>query len=169
MKNFLRNLVYGGSIVVLFVPLGLHAKIEGTYALEDNEESRYKWTQMELTIEADDEGEYSATLTKKSGEVLLETKDVQVDEKKFEATFTSTSGLGEFDITYAGQIKDKKLSGTISESLFGSEVKLVGRLRTRTKSPLTKKTNSIAREELGLTKRSQRHKLSKQKSKVRIR
>ena len=129
MKNFLRSLFCGIIIAAVFVPLSLLAEIEGTYILEDSEEGRFQWTQPELTIEIDDDGEYSATLTKKSGEVLLDTKEVEIDAREFKATFTTSSGLGEFDITFAGRVKDSKLSGTISESLFGSEVKLVGKLK----------------------------------------
>ena len=150
MKKLLHNLFCGASIVALFVPLSLHAEIEGTYVLEDTEESRYKWTQPELSIEVDDEGEYSATLTKKSGEVLLETENIEVDEKEFKATFTTSSGLGEFDITFAGRVKDSKLSGTISESIFGSEVKFIARFKDEGEISLDKEDEIDREERIGI-------------------
>ena len=150
MKHLLRNLFCGASIVALVASLSLQAEIEGTYVLYDTEESGYKWSQPELRIEVDDEEEYSATLTKKSGEILLDTKDVEVDEKEFKATFTTSSGLGELDITFAGRVTDSKLSGTISESLFGSEVKLVGRLKDENEIRLAKERETDREERVDI-------------------
>ena len=44
-------------------------------------------------------------------------------------TFTISTNMGEMDLVYAGRVEQGKLSGTITESMFGSEVELVGKLK----------------------------------------
>lgn len=128
MKQIVRYLISGLSSFALIASLSVLAEIEGTYELEDTEESRFKWQRPTLTIKLSQEGEYSATLTKNSGEVLLNTDDVEVEKNEFKATFTTTTSLGDLDFTFAGQVNDGKLFGTISESMFSTEVKLAGKL-----------------------------------------
>jgi len=128
MKQIVRYLISGLCSFALIASLSVQAEIEGTYELEDTEESRFKWQRPTLTIKLSQEGEYSATLTKNSGEVLLNTDDVEVEKNEFKATFTTTTSLGDLDFTFAGQVNDGKLFGTISESMFSTEVKLAGKL-----------------------------------------
>ncbi len=128
MKQIVRYLISGLSSFALIASLSVQAEIEGTYELEDTEESRFKWQRPTLTIKLSQEGEYSAILTKNSGEVLLNTDDVEVEKNEFKATFTTTTSLGDLDFTFAGQVNDGKLFGTISESMFSTEVKLAGKL-----------------------------------------
>ncbi|MDE0093369.1 MAG: hypothetical protein OXO49_02575 [Gammaproteobacteria bacterium] len=128
MKQIVRYLISGLSSFALIASLSVQAEIEGTYELEDTEESRFKWQRPTLTIKLSQEGEYSATLTKNSGEVLLNTDVVEVEKNEFKATFTTTTSLGDLDFTFAGQVNDGKLFGTISESMFSTEVKLAGKL-----------------------------------------
>lgn len=135
MKKLLHGLVCGISLVVIAATVSLHAEVEGVYVLEDSDESRFQWKQPELTIKVDDEGEYSATLTKESGEVLLTTQDVEVEQSKFKAVFSMSSDLGEMDITFAGKVIDGNITGTISESMFGSEVKLFANVKTEDATP----------------------------------
>ena len=136
MKNSWRSFVLGISLVFVVTSLSLHAKIDGTYVLEGSEKSRFQWKQPELTIKANDEGEYSATLSKETGEVLLTTQDVEVDDSEFTAVFTMSSDLGDLDITFTGIVVDGKITGTISESMFSSEVKLVANRETEEAIPL---------------------------------
>lgn len=135
MKKLSGSLACGVSLVLIVVSLSLHAKIEGIYVLEESDESRLMWKQRQMTIRVDEEGEYSATLTKETGEVLLTTQDIEVEQNKFKAVFTISSDLGEMDITFAGRVVDGKIDGTISESLFGSEVKLVANVKTKDTTP----------------------------------
>ena len=135
MKELLHSLVCGISLLLIVASHALHAEIEGTYVLDDSDESRFKWKQPELTIKIDDEGEYSATLTKESGEVLLTAQDVEVEQSNFKALFSMSSDLGEIDITFAGKIDGGKITGTISESMFGSEVKLIANVKTENLTP----------------------------------
>lgn len=128
MKQIVRYLISGISSFALIASLSVLAEIEGTYELEDTEESRFKWKRPTLTIKLSQEGEYSATLTKNSGEVLLDTHDVEVEKNEFKATFTTTTSLGNLDFTFAGRVNDGKLFGTISESMFSTEAKLAGKL-----------------------------------------
>lgn len=136
MKNLRRSSVCGISLVLIVTALSLHAKIDGTYVLEGSEESRFQWKQPEFTIKTDDEGEYSATLTKGTGEVLLTTQDIEVEDSKFTAVFTMSSDLGDLDITFTGLVVEGEIIGTISESMFSSEVKLVANLKTEDAIPL---------------------------------
>ena len=138
MKNSWRSLVCGITLVFIVTSLSLHAEVDGTYVLEGSEKSSFQWKQPELTIKADDDGKYSATLTKGTGEVLLTTQDIEIDDSEFTAVFTMSSDLGDLDITFTGIIVDGKITGTISESMFSSEVKLVANLKTEEAIPLRK-------------------------------
>ncbi len=135
MEGSLHRFLSGVSFIVLIASVSIYAQVEGTYVLEDSEESRFKWKQPELTIKASDDGGYSAVLTESSGEVLLQSKEVEVDGQEFNAIFTLSSDLGDLEITYAGRVDSGTLSGTITESMFGTEVKLVGKLKTTDESP----------------------------------
>lgn len=148
MKKLLHSLVCGVNLVLIVASLSLHAEIEGTYVLDDSDESRFKWQQPELTFTLDEEGDYSATLTKGSGEVLLTTQDVEVDQHEFKAIFTMSSGLGEMEITFAGKVNDGKIKGTISESMFGSEVKLLAVVKTEDTTPNQETARSDQEDEL---------------------
>ncbi|MCY3541334.1 MAG: hypothetical protein OXH31_05435 [Gammaproteobacteria bacterium] len=129
MESFLHRFMIGVGFILLTASVSIYAQVEGTYVLEDSEESRFKWKQPELTIKASDDGEYSAVLTESSGEVLLQSKEVEVDGQEFNAIFTLSSDLGDLEISYAGRVDSGTLSGTIVESMFGTEVKLVGKLK----------------------------------------
>lgn len=128
MKQILRYLFSGLSCIAVIAALSVQADVEGTYILEDTDESRFKWQRPTLTIKLSQEGEYSATLTKNSGEILLDTHDVEVDKDEFKATFTTSTSLGDLEFTFAGRVNDGKLFGTISESMFSTQVKLAGKL-----------------------------------------
>lgn len=130
MRISLHRILCGISLVALIASVSIFAEVEGTYVLEDSEESRFKWKQPELTIKADDDGGYSAVLTESSGEILLDSEEVEVDGQEFKAIFTLSSDLGDLNITYAGQVENGSLTGTITESMFGTEVKLVGNLKS---------------------------------------
>lgn len=135
MTKFLNQVLCGAGLLALTASVSVFAEIEGTYILEDSEESRFKWRQPELTIKVDDEGQYSATLNKGSGELLLATSDVEIDQGEFKAVFTMSSTLGDLNITFAGRVVDGTMTGTISESMFSSEVKLAGELKTEASVP----------------------------------
>ncbi|MYF38648.1 MAG: hypothetical protein F4219_07790 [Gammaproteobacteria bacterium] len=143
MTKFLNQVLCGAGLLALTASVSVFAEIEGTYILEDSEESRFKWRQPELTIKADDEGQYSATLKKGSGEVLLETSDVEVDQREFKAVFTMSSTLGDLNVTFAGSVVDGKMTGTISESMFSSEVKLTGDLQAEAHIPHQEDTEIV--------------------------
>lgn len=128
MKQILRYLISGLSCFAVIAALSVQADVEGTYILEDTDESRFKWQRPTLTIKLSREGKYSATLTKNSGEILLDTSDVEVDKDEFKATFTTSTSLGDLEFTFAGRVNDGKLFGTISESMFSTQVKLAGKL-----------------------------------------
>ena len=130
MDCSVRRLLCGVGFSLVMFSVSIFAGVEGTYVLEDSEESRFKWKQPELTIKAEDEGGYSAELTDSSGEVLLDSEEVEVDGQEFKATFTLSSDLGNLNIKYAGLVKNGDLTGTITESMFGTEVKLVGKLKS---------------------------------------
>ncbi|MYD44914.1 MAG: hypothetical protein F4W92_00970 [Gammaproteobacteria bacterium] len=135
MTSSLCRFLCGVSLVVFVASVSIFAEVEGTFVLEDSEESRFTWKQPELTIRADDEGRISAVLTDSSGDILLESEEVEVDGQEFKAIFTLSSDLGEFTIKYAGQVENGNLTGAITESMFGSEVKLVGKLKSGDDSP----------------------------------
>jgi len=143
MTKLLNQFLFGVSFVALFAPVPVFANVEGTYTLEASEESSFKWKQPELTIKRDAEGAHSATLAKRSGEILLDTKDVEVQEKEFKATFTTSSGMGELKFIFSGLVEDSEMSGTILEATFGSEVKFAGTLKSKfeTKQPKSDETN----------------------------
>ena len=96
------------------------------YVAEGETQRKFKWKNPELSINVDRDGRYSATLT--AGKVS-KTDDVEIDENEFEANFAMSSSFGDFEITYSGRVEDSILTGTISESLFGTESKLVGKLK----------------------------------------
>ena len=105
--------------------------------MEDSIERRCKWKEPE-TINVDIEREYSATLT--AGRVS-ETDEIEVDENEFKATFSIGNDMGDLEVTYAGRVEDGKLSGTISASMFGTESKLVGKLKVVETDRQEKATN----------------------------
>ncbi|MCY3540466.1 MAG: hypothetical protein OXH31_00945 [Gammaproteobacteria bacterium] len=131
MTKFSNKFLCGVSFIALLAIVPVFADIEGTYTLEASEGSSFKWKQPELTINLDAEGTHSATLTKRSGEILLNTEDVEIHEKEFKATFTTPSGMGELKFVFSGLVEDSEMSGTILESTFGSEVKFTGTLKSK--------------------------------------
>ncbi|MXZ54596.1 MAG: hypothetical protein F4227_07850 [Gammaproteobacteria bacterium] len=135
MESTLSRFLCGVSFVVLTTSASTFAGVEGTYVLEDSEDSRFRWKQLELTIKADDDGGYSAVLTESSGEVLLDSDEIEVDGQEFKAIFTLSSDLGDLIFTYAGQVENGKLTGSITESMFGTEVELVGKLKSQDDLP----------------------------------
>ena len=142
MESTIRRFLSGVSFVVLTVSVSIFAGVEGTYVLEDSEESRFKWKQPELTIKADEDGNYSAVLTESSGEVLLDSEEIEVDGQEFKTIFTLASDLGDLIITYSGQVENGKLTGTITESMFGTKVELVGTLKSDDESPRQEESNN---------------------------
>ncbi|MXW08022.1 MAG: hypothetical protein F4Z87_07900 [Gammaproteobacteria bacterium] len=108
----------------------INPKIVGTYILDSKSFSR----KPELTIELDTDGEYSATLVASK---VTETDDVEGEDNEFSATFTISTNMGDMDITYAGRVEKDRLSGTITESMFGTEVELAGKLKKEGKTNTT--------------------------------
>ncbi|MYC24405.1 MAG: hypothetical protein F4X56_00635 [Gammaproteobacteria bacterium] len=157
MESSLHRILCGISFVVLVASASIFAEVEGTYILEDSEESRFKWKQPELTIKTDGEGGYSAVLTDSSGEVLLESAEIEVDGQQFTAIFTLSSDLGDLEITYVGELENGNLTGTITESMFGTEVKLVGTLKTEDEPsrPKEDQVGSDSESEVSVSSESQ--------------
>ncbi|MCY3884972.1 MAG: hypothetical protein OXG24_08685 [Gammaproteobacteria bacterium] len=141
MNRLMHRLQHLTAAGALMVSAGILAGIEGTYLLEAN---RNKSTvrQPTLTINIDDEGSHSATLTSQFGAVS-NTDDVTVSENELKATFVLEAGQGEFKVSYAGKVENGLLSGTISSD-FGASVELVGRLQGSTE---TAETDLISIEE----------------------
>ncbi len=133
------QLATAGAILVFSV--GILAGIEGTYVLEVAE-NRSKVGQPTLSINVDDEGSYSATLTSQFGAVT-NTDDVMVRANEFEATFVLKAGRGEFKVVYEGSVKNGMLSGTISSD-FGVSVELIG---TQDENGETAEPDSVSIEE----------------------
>ena len=147
MECSFRRFLCGVGFFIVTASVSIFAGVEGTYVLEDSEESRFKWKQPELTIKADDEGGYSVVLTDSSGEVLLDSEDIEVDGQNFKAIFTLSSDLGDLNITYAGQVENDQLTGTITESMFGTEVKLVGSLKSEDETLRLEESNNELKHE----------------------
>lgn len=131
MNRLMKGFQYIAASGALIVSIGVFAGIEGTYIIDANG-NRSNLRQPTLTINIEDDGSYSATLTSQFGAVS-KTDDVSVNENELKATFILEAGQGEFKISYEGEVENGMLSGTISSD-FGASVELVGRLQRNTET-----------------------------------
>ena len=107
--------------------------IEGTYVLEtrrgDEDKQVWKPRETTLTFSVGEDQEYSATL--KSPYSTMNTQDVELDDNEFRAKFFKESSPYDVEFTYAGTVKNGKISGTITASTgdFSADSELIGNLK----------------------------------------
>lgn len=107
--------------------------IEGTYVLEtrrgDEDKPVWKPRETTLTFSVGEDQEYSATL--KSPYSTMNTQDVELDDNEFRAKFFKESSPYDVEFTYAGTVKNGKISGTITASTgdFSADSELIGNLK----------------------------------------
>ena len=107
--------------------------IEGTYVLEtrrgDEDKPVRKPRETTLTFSVGEDQEYSATL--KSPYSTMNTQDVELDDNEFRAKFFKESSPYDVEFTYAGTVKNGKMSGTITASTgdFSADVELIGNIK----------------------------------------
>lgn len=138
LKRLIRSIQCVTAVGALLFSLGIFAAVEGTYVLETDENSSNEGNST-LTIDVDDEGEYSATLKSSSG-AFTYTDDVVVDENKFKSTFPYWDLSGEHEITYSGSVENGKLTGTVSGD-FEDVVEFAGSLIENTDNTDAKTTD----------------------------
>lgn len=133
MRILLNRLQRTLLICALLVSVSIFGGIEGTYVLDmrTSDEDRPVWKPREttLTISVDEDEEYSVTL--KSPNSILNTKDDALNDNEFQVKFFKDGSPYDLELTYAGTVEDGKMSGTITANTgdFSADSELTGNLK----------------------------------------
>ncbi|MDE0645501.1 MAG: hypothetical protein OXH84_04590 [Gammaproteobacteria bacterium] len=112
---------------VLFASMANLSGIEGTYVLVDGE-NKSEARKPKLTINVDNEGNYTATWTTSDGS-NIPTTDIKVLMNEFETTFVVEASQDDFTFTYSGTFENGSLRGMVSTDIVGT-FELIGILET---------------------------------------
>ena len=103
------------AVTVSFLTVSLFAKVAGTWVIQMDipQMPQSEDTAQTLTIEVDDEGNHSGTLSGRMGE-SMEIDAIDVDEGEFSFDVSFEMGGNSMTMTYKGTVEDGEMSGTVS-------------------------------------------------------